>query len=127
MSEFRHPLVNTLPAPDATEATRPGTVSDLARPGEGVLFDAYQCQTSRKGVIFLAIAHIRGVVCNEFKIYCGQYLYRMRRRRHISAALTDGRLGGDYCQHSIKQDNKHLLAELGHTLAILWGGLCFSK
>ena len=74
-------------------------------PGECFSFDAYQSQTSRKGVVFLTIAHIRGVVCNEFKIYCGQYLYRMCRRRHISAALTDDRLGGDHRQHSIKQDN----------------------
>ena len=29
--------VDTVPAPEATEATRPGTVSDLALPGEGVL------------------------------------------------------------------------------------------
>jgi hypothetical protein len=46
---------------------------------------------------------------------------------HSITALADGRLGDDYRQHSIKQDNKHLLAELGHTLAILRGGLCFSE
>jgi len=41
------------------------------------------------------------------------------RGSHNSAALTDGRLGGHPRQHSIKQDNKRLLVELGHTLAIL--------
>ena len=33
MSESCHPLINTLTAPEATEATMPGTVSDLAMPG----------------------------------------------------------------------------------------------
>ena len=61
---------------------------------------------------------------HEFKVCCGQYLYHMCRRSHSSAALADGRLGGDHRQHSIKQDNTRLLAELGHTLAILRGGLC---
>ena len=58
---------------------------------------------------------------HEFKICCGQYLYRVCRGSHSSAALADGRLGGDHLQHSIKQDNKHLLAGLSHTLAILRG------
>ena len=35
-------LINTLPAPEATEATRPGTVSDLARLGEGAALTAFQ-------------------------------------------------------------------------------------
>ena len=61
---------------------------------------------------------------HEFKICCGQYLYRVCRSSHSSAALADGRLGGDPCQHSIKQDIKHLLAVLGRTLATLRGYLC---
>jgi hypothetical protein len=47
MSESRHLLINTVPAPEATEATKPGNVSDLATPGKGVSFDLYQQPVTR--------------------------------------------------------------------------------
>jgi hypothetical protein len=43
-------ITNNPPAPEATEATRPGTVSDLAMLGEGVTFDLYQYLIPRKEV-----------------------------------------------------------------------------
>ena len=62
---------------------------------------------------------------NEFKIYFGQYLYLVCRGSFCGAVLAYGCLGGTPRQHStIKQDNKKLLGELGHTLAILRGGFC---
>ena len=36
---------------------------------------------------------------HEFKICCGQYLYRVCRGSHSSAALADGRLGGDHLKN----------------------------
>jgi hypothetical protein len=46
-------ITNNPPAPEATEAIRPGTVSDLAMLGEGVFFDLYW-----EGSVF-RVAHIQ--------------------------------------------------------------------